>query len=67
MHYPTDRIAYTTAFVVEHWLEWEKVIKSTMRDWSDNLLSTITTKLHLVPKHECNLVQIGNKTAAEQS
>ena len=26
MHHPTDRIAYTTAFVtpvVDHWLEWE--------------------------------------------
>ena len=40
MHYPTDRITHTTAFVtpvVEHWLEQEIALwVHSMKDRSDN-------------------------------
>ena len=41
MYHPIYRIAYVMTFfipVVEHWLESEIVIGSTMRDRSDDLL-----------------------------
>ena len=48
MHHPIDRIAHIMAFVtpvVEHWLEQEIAIGSTMKDRSD------------VPSHhECTLL-----------
>ena len=56
MHHPTDRIAYTTAFVtpvMEHWLEreipiWdhhEGSIRRPIAPWANAL----TTELHLAP------------------
>ena len=43
MHYPTDRIVHTTAFVTpveEHWLERE------IAQWVSNMSELSTTELH---------------------
>ena len=77
MHHPTDRIAYTTAFVtpvMEHWLEqeiaqWVHPMKERSDDplhYERTLLprSYISLQLYIKPKdqHIIKLIQMTGKT-----